>query len=113
MFRAYADHDLFAHLVENIEGVVEFFEGKLEVKDEIESGKLLEEIEAASKSWTGAGLLELPRVKFEYGHEEEEAGAFFVGFTWSILYRNSLIYYEECQLLWEFTSSEDLEIELI
>jgi hypothetical protein len=114
MFQQYADHDLFAHLIENIEAVVVFFQDRLEGLsgngDLPSTVQVLDAIEVASKSWMGGGLMALPKVKFEYTHEDVEAGHFFLGFTWNCISSVSLIYWgEEVKGMWETCIQDDLD----
>ncbi|KAF9205313.1 hypothetical protein BGZ49_004213 [Haplosporangium sp. Z 27] len=94
---AYFREDLkFKDLINNIEQAVNYFQQK--VSEANIKAPTPEEvahvIQMASRTWPPNLMKTFPDIKFEY-EEEEQSNEFFCPYVWSLLYRNTFVYWDE------------------
>ncbi|TPX30312.1 hypothetical protein SmJEL517_g06103 [Synchytrium microbalum] len=96
MFARIETEPRFAELVENINTVVSHFQAKLSEAGlrSPTSDEVLQVIERAAKTWQGTKLRAFEELKFQY-EEEQEFSLFFLPYVWSLIYRSSLIHWDE------------------
>ncbi|KAG0365430.1 hypothetical protein BGZ54_006541, partial [Gamsiella multidivaricata] len=84
---AYFRNDLkFKDLIQNIEQAANI---KAPTPEEV-----AQVIQTASRTWPPNLMKTFPDIKFEY-EEEEQANEFFCPYVWSLLYRNTFVYWDE------------------
>lgn len=94
---AYFRNDLkFKDLIQNIEQAVNYFQQK--VSEANIKAPTPEEvahvIQTASRTWPPNLMKTFPDIKFQY-EEEEQSNEFFCPYVWSLLYRNTFVYWDE------------------
>ncbi|KAF9101041.1 hypothetical protein BGX27_000123 [Mortierella sp. AM989] len=94
---AYFRNDLkFKDLIHNIEQAVNYFQQKVSeanIKAPTPE-EVAQVIQTASRTWPPNLMKAFPDIKFEY-EEEEQANEFFCPYVWSLLYRNTFVYWDE------------------
>ncbi|KAG9321304.1 hypothetical protein KVV02_007877 [Mortierella alpina] len=93
---AYFRNDLkFKDLIYNIEQAVNYFQQKISeanIKAPTPE-EVAQVIQTASRTWPPNLMKTFPDIKFEY-EEEEQASEFFCPYVWSLLYRNTFVYWD-------------------
>ncbi|KAF9989899.1 hypothetical protein BGZ75_004469 [Mortierella antarctica] len=93
---AYFRSDLkFKDLIHNIEQAVNYFQQKISeanIKAPTPE-EVAQVIQTASRTWPPNLMKTFPDIKFEY-EEEEQASDFFCPYVWSLLYRNTFVYWD-------------------
>jgi hypothetical protein len=94
---AYFRNDLkFKDLIQNIEQAVNYFQQKVSeanIKAPTPE-EVAQVIQTASRTWPPNLMKTYPDIKFQY-EEEEQASEFFCPYVWSLLYRNTFVYWDE------------------
>ncbi|KAK3842004.1 MAG: Dymeclin [Linnemannia gamsii] len=94
---AYFRNDLkFKDLIQNIEEAVNYFQQKVSeanIKAPTPE-EVAQVIQTASRTWPPNLMKTFPDIKFQY-EEEEQANEFFCPYVWSLLYRNTFVYWDE------------------
>ncbi|KAG0252730.1 Triose-phosphate Transporter [Mortierella polycephala] len=94
---AYFRNDLkFKDLIHNIEQAVNYFQVKVSeanIKAPTPE-EVAQVIQTASRTWPPNLMKTFPDIKFEY-EEEEQSSEFFCPYIWSLLYRNTFVYWDE------------------
>ncbi|KAF9135452.1 hypothetical protein BG015_003273 [Linnemannia schmuckeri] len=94
---AYFRNDLkFKDLIQNIEQAVNYFQQKVSeanIKAPTPE-EVAQVIQMASRTWPPNLMKTFPDIKFQY-EEEEQSNEFFCPYVWSLLYRNTFIYWDE------------------
>ncbi|KAF9177979.1 hypothetical protein BGZ50_008179 [Haplosporangium sp. Z 11] len=96
MFAYFRNDPKFKDLIHNIEQAVNYFqvkvsEANIKAPTPEEVAKV---IQTASRTWPPNLMKTFPDVKFEY-EEEEQSSEFFCPYIWSLLYRNTFVYWDE------------------
>ncbi|KAJ3397381.1 hypothetical protein HDU92_008372 [Lobulomyces angularis] len=103
MFVQFRLHSRFGDFVENIDMVITYFHSKLfdeEHKILPSTEEVLESIAQHSKVWNNQNFKVFQDLKFQY-EEEKEYELFFLPYVWSLVYKHSLIYWDETKTkLW-------------
>ncbi|KAF9362547.1 hypothetical protein BGX34_005965 [Mortierella sp. NVP85] len=96
MFAYFRNDPRFKDLIQNIEQALNYFQQKVSeanirapTPDEV-----AQVIQTASRTWPPNLMKTFPDIKFEY-EEEEQANEFFCPYVWSLLYRNTFVYWDE------------------
>jgi len=102
VFDAFREYDATQDLVYNLDIVIKYFTKKIEDKKTEDSSELavsevMERIEEGVRQWTPDILRKFPELKFKYV-EEEKPESFFIPYVWSIIYRNSGLYWSPINL---------------
>ncbi|KAG0049570.1 hypothetical protein BGZ83_005579 [Gryganskiella cystojenkinii] len=96
MFAFFRNDLKFKDLIQNIEQAVNYFQQK--VSEANIKAPTPEEvalvIQNASRTWPPNLMKTFPDIKFEY-EEEQQSNEFFVPYVWSLLYRNTFVYWDE------------------
>ncbi|KAF9175151.1 hypothetical protein BGX21_010455 [Mortierella sp. AD011] len=96
MFAYFRNDPKFKDLIRNIEQAVNYFQQK--VSEANIKAPTPEEvahvIQLASRTWPPNLMKTFPDIKFEY-EEEEQSSEFFCPYVWSLLYRNTFVYWDE------------------
>jgi len=96
MFAYFRNDPRFKELIQNIEQAVNYFQQK--VSEANIKAPTPEEvahvIQTASRTWPPNLMKTFPDIKFEY-EEEHQANEFFCPYVWSLLYRNTFVYWDE------------------
>ncbi|KAH7042321.1 Dyggve-Melchior-Clausen syndrome protein-domain-containing protein, partial [Linnemannia elongata] len=94
---AYFRNDLkFKDLIENIEQAVNYFQQKVSeanIKAPTPE-EVAQVIQTASRTWPPNLMKTFPDIKFQY-EEEEQSNEFFCPYVWSLIYRNTFVYWDE------------------
>ncbi|GJJ78028.1 dymeclin [Entomortierella parvispora] len=96
MFAVFRNDLKFKDLIHNIEQAVNYFQQK--VSEANINPPTPEEvalvIQNASRTWPPNLMKTFPDIKFEY-EEEQQSNEFFCPYVWSLLYRNTFVYWDE------------------
>lgn len=94
---AYFRNDLkFKDLIQNIEQAVNYFQQKVSeanIKAPTPE-EVAQVIQTASRTWPPNLMKTFPDIKFQY-EEEEQSNEFFCPYVWSLIYRNTFVYWDE------------------
>ncbi|KAG0297246.1 Triose-phosphate Transporter [Dissophora globulifera] len=96
MFAYFRNDDKFRDLIQNIEQAVNYFQQKVSeanIKAPTPE-EVAEVIQTASRTWPPNLMKTFPDIKFEY-EEEQQANEFFCPYVWSLIYRNTFVYWDE------------------
>ncbi|KAF9431866.1 hypothetical protein BGZ76_011609, partial [Entomortierella beljakovae] len=96
MFAYFRNDTKFKHLIQNIEQAVNYFQQKISeanIKAPTPE-EVAHVIQMASRTWPPNLMKTFPDIKFEY-EEEEQSNEFFCPYVWSLLYRNTFVYWDE------------------
>lgn len=96
MFAFFRNDLKFKSLIHNIEQAVNYFQQK--VSEANINPPTPEEvalvIQNASRTWPPNLMRTFPDIKFQY-EEEQQSNEFFCPYVWSLLYRNTFVYWDE------------------
>ena len=98
VFLKFRTHPEFCMLTENIFSVVDFFESQLKIHavfNSSEEGLVI--LEDLSRKWPADGLRRFPEQKYKYC-EEQEPDEFFIPYIWTLIYRNSGLYWQHSKI---------------
>ena len=98
VFLKFRTHPEFFMLTENIFSVVDFFESQLKIHavfNSSEEGLVI--LEDLSRKWPADGLRRFPEQKYKYC-EEQEPDEFFIPYIWTLIYRNSGLYWQHSKI---------------
>lgn len=96
MFTYFRNDLKFKDLIQNIEQAVNYFQQKISeanIKAPTPE-EVAHVIQTASRTWPPNIMKTFPDIKFQY-EEEEQASEFFCPYVWSLLYRNTFVYWDE------------------
>ncbi|KAF8937787.1 hypothetical protein BGZ58_002148 [Dissophora ornata] len=96
MFAYFRSDPKFKDLIQNIEQAVNYFQQKVSeanIKAPTPE-EVAQVIQTASRTWPPNLMKTFPDIKFEY-EEEQQANEFFCPYVWSLLYRNTFVYWDE------------------
>ncbi|KAG0201210.1 hypothetical protein BGX28_005910 [Mortierella sp. GBA30] len=96
MFAHFRNDPKFKDLIHNIEQAVNYFQQKISeanIKAPTPE-EVAQVIQMASRTWPPTLMKTFPDIKFEY-EEEEQSSEFFCPYVWSLLYRNTFVYWDE------------------
>ncbi|KAG9066297.1 hypothetical protein KI688_001520 [Linnemannia hyalina] len=96
MFAYFRDDLKFKDLIQNIEQAVNYFQQKVSeanIKAPTPE-EVAQVIQTASRTWPPNLMKTFPDIKFQY-EEEEQSNEFFCPYVWSLIYRNTFVYWDE------------------
>ncbi|KAF9537106.1 hypothetical protein EC957_008861 [Mortierella hygrophila] len=96
MFAYFRDDPKFKDLIQNIEQAVNYFQQKVSeanIKAPTPE-EVAQVIQTASRTWPPNLMKTFPDIKFQY-EEEEQSNEFFCPYVWSLIYRNTFVYWDE------------------
>ncbi|KAF9912642.1 hypothetical protein EC991_010068 [Linnemannia zychae] len=96
MFAYFRNDVKFKDLIQNIEQAVNYFQQKVSEANinPPTPEEVAQVIQTASRTWPPNLMKTFPDIKFQY-EEEEQANEFFCPYVWSLLYRNTFVYWDE------------------
>ncbi|KAF9419554.1 hypothetical protein BGZ94_009376 [Podila epigama] len=96
MFTHFRQEPQFKDLIENIEQAVGYFQVKVSEANlkAPTPEEVAQVIQTASRTWPPKLMKVFPDIKFQY-EEEEQSSEFFCPYVWSLLYRNTFVYWDE------------------
>ncbi|KAI6649741.1 Dymeclin-like [Oopsacas minuta] len=98
VFSNFRTHPEFCMLTQNIFSVVDFFESQLKIHAVFNTSEEgLEILGDLSRKWPADGLRRFPEQKYKYC-EEQEPDEFFIPYIWTLIYRNSGLYWQHSKI---------------
>jgi len=98
VFDAFREYDATQDLVYNLDIVIKYFTKKIGPdSSELAVSEVMERIEGGVRHWSPDILRKFPDLKFRYV-EEDQPENFFIPYVWSMVYRNSGLYWSPINL---------------
>lgn len=98
LFDAYQQHPMFQDLIWNISAVLNHFSARVNALDKGASvSQVLDVIEKGALQWPTDRLKKFPDLKFRYV-EDDNTDDFFVPYVWTLVYKNSALYWDPTRI---------------